>query len=240
MLLKSVYIQGPGGAPYETMFAILGISRAKDIESSDFVCFTGGEDVDPDLYGEKPLRATHFNDLRDTFDTQAYARAKTVFKGEEPKPCVGICRGGQFLNVMNGGRLWQDVDRHTNSHTLWDPHIQREFFVTSTHHQQMIPHSSGVLVAYSGICKNKTAFGRHWSSSIGNTGVRGREPYIKGIQVLDTKESIDPAVDAEVVWYPETQDLCFQPHPEFRLAEECRHYFFDVFNRYLLQLEGAA
>lgn len=227
---KSVYIQGPGGAPYEIMFASMGISRAKTIEDSDMVCFTGGEDVDPSLYYEKALRSTHFNDLRDGFDSAAYSRTKTILKD---KPCIGICRGAQFLNVMNGGRLWQDVDRHTNSHTLWDPHIQKEFFVTSTHHQQMVPHSSGVLVAYAGITHSKAGYGRGWSSNMDSAGIRGNKEYMRGVEIRDAKDSIHPSVDAEVVWYPNTKDLCFQPHPEFHLAAECKTYFINVFERYI-------
>lgn len=236
VMLPSVYIQGPGGAPYEAMFASMGIQKAKSIEDCTFVCFTGGEDVDPSLYGEKALRGTHFNDLRDGFDSGVYGQAKTVFKDEKIKPCVGICRGGQFLNVMNGGKLWQDVDRHTNYHTLWDPHIQEEFFVTSTHHQQMIPHHSGVLVAYAGISHNKVAFGRGWSCSMDSAGLRGKECYSKGLAIQDAKDPIHPSIDAEVVWYPETQDLCFQPHPEFSTAKECRSYFVNVFDRYVKEL----
>lgn len=232
--MPSVYIQGPGGAPYERMFASMGIIRAKTIEEASFVCFTGGEDVDPDLYGEKALRSTHFNTLRDDFDNAAYARAKDD-ASLGGKPCVGVCRGGQFLNVMNGGKLWQDVDRHTNSHTIWDPHIQKEFFVSSTHHQQMIPHHSGVLVAYAGISHSKTGFGKGWSSNLDSAGIRGNKDYMAGVIPSNAKESVHPSLDVEVVWYPETKDLCFQPHPEFGVTSECKDYFINVFNRYVLE-----
>jgi hypothetical protein len=218
------------------MFNSMGISRAKTIEEASFVCFTGGEDVDPSLYGEKALRGTHYNDLRDGFDSAAYSRAKLTFKGETLKPCVGICRGSQFLNVMNGGRLWQDVDRHTSSHPLWDPHIQKGYFVTSTHHQQMIPHHSGILVAYAGISHNKAGWGHGWSSNMDSAGIRGNKQYIAGMEIQNRKDSVHPSVDAEVVWYPDTLDLCFQPHPELHMAKPCKSYFEDVFNRYLGEL----
>jgi gamma-glutamyl-gamma-aminobutyrate hydrolase PuuD len=230
---KSIYIQGPGGAPYEVMFGSMGISRAKTIGEADYVCFTGGEDVDPALYGENALRNTCFNDLRDGFDSAAYARAKTVFKGETLKPCVGICRGSQFLNVMNGGKLWQDIDRHTSSHTLWDPHVQKEYFVSSTHHQQMIPHSSGILVAYAKEAHHKSSWGRGWDTVVHNAGLRADKQYKDGIKITKARDSIHPSIDAEVVWYPDTLDLCFQPHPEFHTAKECKAYFELVFNRYL-------
>lgn len=243
--IQSVYIQGPGGSPYETMFLSMGIVRAKSIEDADIVCFTGGEDVDPGLYGEKPLRGTYFNDLRDGFDATAYTRAKTTLKGGTIKPCIGICRGGQFLNVMNGGRLWQDIDGHTQDHILWDPHAKQEFFVTSTHHQQMIPHSSGTLVAYAAVSRGKSGYGSGWSTNLDSHGVRGSDAYKEGIKITNSKFSVPPALDSEVIWYPKTKDLCFQPHPEFpgKRGEACKEYFIDVFNRYILDIsekEGAA
>ncbi|MNY79889.1 hypothetical protein D3C86_2207250 [compost metagenome] len=34
--------------------------------------------------------------------------------------------------------------------------------------------------------------------------------------------------DTEVVYYPDTKSLCFQPHPEFfRADHECFKYYFD-------------
>ena len=134
---------------------------------------------------------------------------------------------------MNGGKLWQDVDRHGTSHILWDPHSQKEYFVTSTHHQQMIPNESGVLVAYAGLSMNKAGHGHGWSANMESTGLRGTKAYKEGLKVRKGYHSVCPSIDAEVVWYPESLDLCFQPHPEFRHAEECRNYFMEVFDRYL-------
>lgn len=60
---------------------------------------------------------------------------------------VGICRGAQLLNVMNGGKLHQHVTGHGTSHrmrTLTDD----EFRVTSTHHQMMIPAEDHQLLGY--------------------------------------------------------------------------------------------
>jgi len=75
------------------------------LEHADGVLFTGGEDLDPALYGEEK-----FNDtvgicaLRDRVEL---AFAKACFA--KRIPILGICRGIQTLNVALGGSLWQDI-----------------------------------------------------------------------------------------------------------------------------------
>jgi len=53
---------------------------------------------------------------------------------------VGICRGSQFLTVMSGGRLFQDV----SGHAIMGTHLIKfkdgsSLGITSTHHQMMNP-----------------------------------------------------------------------------------------------------
>lgn len=96
---------------YVAMFKNEGWNIAPSIEEADLVQFTGGSDVFPRLYGEPPHRTTSYNEGRDEKEKQIYELAQ-----ELGIPCAGICRGGQFLNVMNHGRMFQDVDNHTRQH----------------------------------------------------------------------------------------------------------------------------
>lgn len=50
---------------------------------------------------------------------------------------LGICRGAQFLHVMNGGSLWQHLSNHTAPHGVIDVETGEIFAVSSTHHQAM-------------------------------------------------------------------------------------------------------
>lgn len=52
----------------------------------DLMVFTGGEDVNPALYGEKPHVSTRFNEKRDRFERQVWTDYKDI-------PKIGICRG---------------------------------------------------------------------------------------------------------------------------------------------------
>lgn len=72
------------------------------------IVMTGGEDINPDLYGEKasPLLEdnTEYRDIRDTSD---YNLIQAAVKTNEPM--LAICRGMQMLNVACGGGMIQDL-----------------------------------------------------------------------------------------------------------------------------------
>lgn len=108
----------------------------ENIKDAEVVLFTGGEDVTPALYGCKKLRKTFCNTKRDLFE-------KEVFESVDPSKqiCLGICRGSQFLCVMNGGKLVQ----HCYNHALYTTHgIMDEdtcYQITSTHHQMQYPYN---------------------------------------------------------------------------------------------------
>ena len=75
------------------------------LESCDGFLLTGGQDVDPSLYGCPPSALCGETcPLRDRMDryilTQAVERGKAV---------LGICRGLQLMNVVYGGTLYQDL-----------------------------------------------------------------------------------------------------------------------------------
>ncbi|MCI9567094.1 MAG: C26 family cysteine hydrolase domain-containing family [Lawsonibacter sp.] len=80
----------------------------KALERVDGIIVTGGEDINPDLYGEEhsPLLEDN-NDYRDLRDTSDYNLIKAAVATNEPM--LAICRGMQMLNVTCGGGLIQDL-----------------------------------------------------------------------------------------------------------------------------------
>jgi len=203
--MKNVYIVD-GNNQYSALFTFLGFSITHKLEKADLVCFTGGEDVTPSVYGDKRHPLTGSNVIRDSYELQVFAKAK-----ELKTPCVGICRGAQFLNVMSGGRMYQHVTKHCNSHYLTDEETGEKIYVSSTHHQMMMPGEGATLVA-SGNEKGD------------------REWYDGQVAKRDISDK-----DIEVLFYPETQSLCFQPHPEFDSVEYVgmRKYFKELLSRFL-------
>ena len=74
-------------------------------EKLDGLLITGGQDVDPALYGEEPHeKLGSLSRLRDKMETKL---TDAFLKAD--KPVLGICRGMQFLNVYFGGTLYQDI-----------------------------------------------------------------------------------------------------------------------------------
>lgn len=118
---------------YDVFFADTPEKLQQGIEECDTVLFTGGSDVSPHLYGEQRHATTVSNLDRDKFEVHVYKRALA-----KKKSFLGICRGAQFLCVMAGGKLIQDVTGHTQSHMIEDG-FGNKLLMTSTHHQMMHP-----------------------------------------------------------------------------------------------------
>ena len=165
----------------------------------EIALFPGGEDVSPILYGEHVLPKTQMNYKRDLTEVNLFRRM------HHKRLKVGICRGAQLLNVLSGGRLWQDVDNHA----VADGHMVKFWAsntgikMTSTHHQMMIPGPLGWVVA---------------SADRSTTKINETEGETK----LVTNDWEDP----EVIWYDYNTTLCWQPHPEYVDGWE-RQEFFD-------------
>lgn len=165
----------------------------------DLICFTGGSDIDPTWYNEPRIEETiHIHKNRDKLEIEYFQNFKYV-------PKVGICRGGQLLNVLAGGQLWQDVNNHGRNHETLDLLLTKDkLVVTSTHHQMMVPTDQAVPVA---VAFEATEY---------KSGVPRKKPIY----------------DPEVLWYEKDNSLCFQPHPEYggEKNKECTEYFFDLLN----------
>lgn len=193
-----------GSSAYTRLFTSAGFILATTDEA-EVVCFTGGEDVSPNLYGDTRHPTTHNNPHRDHRESELFQHF--LARG---LPMVGICRGAQFLNVMAGGRMYQNVSRHTSPHYLTDFRTGTEVWVTSTHHQMMMPGVEGKL--------------------IGASYLHGEREWFDG-EVARRDSSNE---DIEVVLYKRKRLLCFQPHPEmYQDSQEydgMREYFFDLLN----------
>jgi gamma-glutamyl-gamma-aminobutyrate hydrolase PuuD len=203
-MTKSVYIVAPS-YQYEKLFTDMGWYLASTLSEADLVCFTGGEDVSPCLYGAISHRTTYSNQTRDDLEMEIYETAQRLHI-----PCVGICRGGQLLNVLNGGAMYQHVSSHTRDHLITDVLSLETLLVTSTHHQMMKPAKNALIVATS--------------------HMYGTREWYEGKEFHNDVSDLD----IEVVWYAKTQSLCFQPHPEFSgsIYKPMKEYFGMLLKRF--------
>lgn len=69
--------------------------------------FTGGDDINPRFYKEKPLDGVRLSispDERTSFEIRLFRAAARA-----RKPILAICHGMQLVNVALGGTLYQDI-----------------------------------------------------------------------------------------------------------------------------------
>ena len=120
------YLEGirqAGGLPLIFPFT----EDTQELEQLSGLCdgflFTGGHDVSPDLYHEDPLPGL-ISSCRKRDVMESYVLEKAI---AADKPILGICRGIQFINVMLGGTLYQDLPTQHPSDT--DHHQQAPYDV---------------------------------------------------------------------------------------------------------------
>ncbi len=75
------------------------------LASLDGLVLTGGEDIDPSYYNEEP--DSYLEDVNAARDKSDYILLSAAL--EKDMPVLAICRGCQYLNVICGGALYQDI-----------------------------------------------------------------------------------------------------------------------------------
>jgi putative glutamine amidotransferase len=187
----------------------LGMELTFDRTKADLIMFTGGEDVSPELYGDRTHRTTYASAQRDITDIGYYKYAI-----ENDIPMLGICRGSQFLTVMQPkGRLIQDVENHAmgGTHDIEDIH-GNILAITSTHHQMHYPFDMDddeyELIA--------------WAN-------KKRSSYYAFGDVRAEWVDKDVPKESEIIYYNLSRAMGIQGHPE--------HLAYDhVTNKYLREL----
>lgn len=136
-------IRKAGGTPIILPYEIESIDHW--VTELDGLLLTGGNDIDPAIYGEKQHETTVLvAPNRYAFESQL---AKKWLE-QTDKPLLGICLGCQLINVIQGGSLIQDIpsefdanhrkghsiDIETNS-KLYQLVETRRLEINSNHHQ---------------------------------------------------------------------------------------------------------
>ena len=212
---RLIYVENDYDGRYGKFWGELGnVIRDRDLylhRPQDFslVCFTGGEDVSPELYHHKNL-GSHNSPRRDEEEQHVFdvaAKWKT--------PMTGICRGSQFLNVQMHGTMVQHLDAsHGGS-----PHLAltvqadddvRDMEVTSSHHQMSVLAEGGILLAHSEI-------------SIPWNACAYDGEFPAGAECLLDERGDDPEKRiymTEAFAYPDANVFAVQHHPEWQNINE--------------------
>lgn len=76
--------------------------------------FTGGDDIHPRFYGERPLKSANMRlspDARTRFEIKLFLGAV-----KKKRPVLAVCHGMQLVNVALGGSLFQDIPLQFKDH----------------------------------------------------------------------------------------------------------------------------
>lgn len=128
-------------------------------------------------------------------------------------PIVGICRGSQFICANSGGKLVQHITGHHSSHDLMTDD-GRTIRVSSTHHQMQLPPKSARPIAWA-------------------------DPRLSQTYEGSPGQLMYPEIEYDVVYYPNTNALGLQYHPEmmstmsdgFKYCKELIKRFFGLEGR---------
>lgn len=143
------------GIPFKTV-VLSSLSPQQITDTLKFchaILFTGGADIHPEIYGKgtDSIRCGTIDKDRDAYERHAYADARAL-----QLPILGICRGLQLINVLEGGTLFIDLptdkgsidvhrvgDEDWATHSVWikgrsfinPTEADKTFEVASNHHQ---------------------------------------------------------------------------------------------------------
>ena len=160
------------------IFLPMGVKLDPLLDLCDCFLVTGGDDINPELYGDTLDSHSKYVDKRiDLLDKEVIEYAIT-----HNKPLLGICRGLQALNVFLGGTLLQQIsdDSHrgkthgeefilNDNSRLLKTVLPTKFLINSYHHQAIkelasdlvaVGYSNGIIEAVEH--RDKPIFGLQW------------------------------------------------------------------------------
>lgn len=200
------------------LFERRGFRMVSDVAEADIVVFNGGSDIGTEIYHQRLVTSRVFSEdgnvllaeepsymsARDKQEILLYKRAKALGKF-----IIGVCRGAQLINCLEGGSLWQHVNNHNTSHAILDLKTNIIWRATSVHHQMMQPPKNADIIAVASEATFKID--------------AQQQKRLKNFDV-----ALEKGDDPEIVWFKDARALCVQGHPEYAPDSLFADYFFDL------------
>lgn len=162
------------------------------LRKEQFLILPGGGDIDPSIYGKKNYKSHVYSHsiYQDEREMKAYEDALKA-----GRPVFGICRGMQLAAAINGLTLIQDMD-HPGRHDITIRNIEEgtedTAMVNSLHHQLV------------------------WTENKLDTDdftVYGH-CLLSDVHHYQIDESVKCRVEPEIIYFPKTNTMGVQFHPE--------------------------
>jgi putative glutamine amidotransferase len=186
-----------GGIPVP----ILGIEGSIPdlVARIDGFLFTGGDDIHPRFYQERPLAGAGLrlaSDHRVRFELNLF---KAVAKAR--KPVLAVCYGAQLVNVALGGTLYQDIERQVPQAIKHGPAGPNDI----VHHRVTILEGTRLCSIMGSVARRdpviRVRSAHH--QSVKNPGRGLRLAAVSADGVFEALESRGRAFLIAVQWHPE-------------------------------------
>jgi putative glutamine amidotransferase len=198
-------VEHAGGRPLVVPPSKDGLEETLD--ALDGVIFSGGGDLDPELYGAEP------HDETDEPRTERDAAELRLLEAalDRDMPVLAICRGSQLLNVARGG----DLEQHLPE-TIGHEQHRHEPGSFSDHDVTVAANSR-----LGGLLGDRAPVKSHHHQGYGRIGSGLEEVAWAEDGVVEGLEDADKRFALGVLWHPEEGDdfALFQG-----LVEEARRY----------------
>jgi putative glutamine amidotransferase len=179
-------VQRAGGVP---LLVPPGAAPEETVDRVDGLIFSGGSDLDPELYGaEAHAETVGFVRERDDFELELMRAALA-----RDMPLLAICRGSQVLNVALGG----DLEQHVPDRVHADTHKQTPG-VFAEHDVAVLPSTR-----LSSILGDRHDVKSHHHQGYGTLGEGLRESARAPDGTVEALEDPSRRFTVGVLWHPE-------------------------------------
>jgi len=170
-------------------------NNSEDIYQCDGFVLTGGVDTHPSFYNGKTI----YNNSPSTFQIERDYFEEKIYRYSQLNklPVLGICRGMQLINVLEGGKLIQDLDNGNERHRKEE----------SDKIHSIITETSSLLHQVSGSLSGRVNSAHHQAIDPGGIGdnlmANAYDDDERIIEGLEFKNKTDKAFMLCVQWHPE-------------------------------------
>jgi putative glutamine amidotransferase len=168
-----------------------------DIYKCDGFMLTGGIDVLPSIFGgaaEYPYMPDSFLPERDEFERLIYE-----YSQEQKLPVLGICRGMQYINILEGGKVFEDNGEEAN--LVHKKAAEDKIHTVSIKSETLLHSATGIEQAEVNSAHHQAVDPRHLGNNLMISAYSGTKDG--SIEALEFEDKTNKAFMLAVQWHPE-------------------------------------